>query len=333
MGSNLILAGDVGATKTILGLFSSGNGNRRPSLISRRTFRSAAYKGLVAMVREFLPQGDKTTAACFGVAGPVIAGTAEVTNLSWFVEAKALAADLQVERVSLINDIVAIGYGVSALGENDFLVLNQGGNGGPANAAVIAAGTGLGECTLYWDGKHHVPVASEAGHSDFAPYDEISTDLVRYLRGRGLFTNVEQVLSGPGLLNIYSFLRDTKGVPATTEVAEAMKVEDPAAVIVRAAFYGQCKLCAQTLEIFVSAYGAEAGNLALRSVAVGGIYLAGGIAGKILGSLQDGRFMRSFVNKDRQSDLLSQVPVRVILNENTPLFGAAQYHKIVESPR
>ena len=320
---SMILAGDVGATKTILGLFSSDNG--RPSLVSQRTFRSAAYKGLAAMVHEFLPHGNNAVAACFGVAGPVVNGAAEVTNLSWFVEAKALASDLKLERVSLINDIVAIGYGVSALRENDFLVLNQGSNTGPANAAVIAAGTGLGECALYWDGKRHVPIASEAGHSDFAPYDEISTELVQYLCGKGLFSNVEQVLSGPGLFNIYSFLRDTSGIPETTEIAEAMRAEDPAAIIVRGASEGRCKLCVRTLEIFVSAYGAEAGNLALRTVAIGGIYLAGGIAGRILSHLQDGRFMRSFMNKDRQSSLLSQIPVRVILNENTPLLGAVRY--------
>jgi glucokinase len=323
--SNVILAGDVGATKTILGLFSSESGNGQPSLISRKTFRSAAYKGLAPMVKEFLPRGEKTVAACFGVAGPVIDGSAEVTNLSWFEEAKVLASELQVERVSLINDVVAIGYGVTALGESDFLLLNRGRNGKPANAAVIAAGTGLGECALYWDGNRHIPVASEAGHSDFAPYDAISTDLVRYLHGKGLFSNVEQVLSGPGLLNIYSFLRETSGIPEKTEIAEAMRLEDPAAVIVRAASNGECQLCVRTLEIFVSAYGAEAGNLALRTVAVGGIYLAGGIAGRILRNLQNGRFMESFVNKDHQASLLSQIPVRIIQNENTPLFGAVRY--------
>ncbi len=323
MGSSVILAGDVGGTKTILGLFSADKG--QPSLLSRRTFRSAAYPGLTEIVREFLPQGNKTVAACFGVAGPVIDGSAEVTNLSWFVEAKKLAADLQVERVSLINDIVAIGYGVAALQEKDFLVLNQGRNAGPANAAIIAAGTGLGECTLYWDGKRHVPVASEAGHSDFAPYDETSDQFVHYLRGKGLFTNVEQILSGPGLVNVYAFLRDTSGIYETTEVVEAMRGEDPAAVIVRVALEGKCELCVRTVEFFVSAYGAEAGNLALRTVAIGGIYLAGGIAGRILPSLRTGKFMQWFVNKDRQSALLSQIPVRIILNENTPLFGAACY--------
>lgn len=319
----MILAGDVGATKTILGLFSSDSG--RPSLISQKTFRSAAYQGLAPMVHEFMPQGNKAVAACFGVAGPVINGSAEVTNLSWFVEAKALASDLKLEHVSLINDIVAIGYGVSALRENDFLVLNQGTDVGPANAAIIAAGTGLGECTLYWDGKRHVPIASEAGHSDFAPYDEISTDLVRYLRGKGLFTHVEQILSGPGLFMIYSFLRDTSGIAETAEIAAAMRGEDPAAVIVRGASDGRCQLCVRTIEIFVSAYGAESGNLALRTVAVGGVYVAGGIAGRILRNLCDGSFMRAFVNKDHQIALLSKIPVRIIQNENTPLFGAVRY--------
>lgn len=323
MGSNVILAGDVGATKTILGLFSSDNG--RPALISQRTFRSAAYKGLTPMVQEFLPKGNEAVAACFGVAGPVINGSAEVTNLSWLVEAKTLASDLKLEHVSLINDVVAIGYGVSALRENDFVVLNQGRDVGPANAAIIAAGTGLGECTLYWDGKHHIPIASEAGHADFAPYDDISVELVRYLRGKGLFTHVEQILCGPGLVNVYSFVRDTSGIAETTEIVEAMRMEDPAAVIVRGAADGRCQICVRTLEIFVSAYGAEAGNLALRTVAVGGIYVGGGIAGRILSSLKDGRFMRAFVNKDHQSALLSQIPVRIIQNEHTPLFGAVRY--------
>ena len=314
MGSNVILAGDVGATKTILGLFSSDNGST--SLISQKTFRSAAYQGLAPMVHEFLPQGNNAVAACFGVAGPVINDSAEVTNLSWFVEAKALASDLKLEHVSLINDIVAMGYGVSALRENDFLVLNQGRDVGPANAAVVAAGTGW-ECTLYWDGKHHVPIASEAGHADFAPYDEISTDLVRYLRGKGLFTHVEQILSGPGLFNIYSFLRDTSGIPETPEIATAMHDEDPAAVIVRGASRARCQLCVRTIEIFVLRTGLRL-EFSLAYRGFGGIYVGGGIAGRILSDLQDGRFMQAFVNKDHQSALLSKIPVRVIQNEYTP---------------
>jgi glucokinase len=320
---SMILAGDVGATKTILGLFASGNG--RPSLVSQKTFRSASYQGLAPMVREFLADGNRAVSACFGVAGPVINNTAEVTNLSWFEDGQSLASDLKLERVSLINDIVAIGYGVAALKDEDFLVLNPGKNLGPANSAIIAAGTGLGECTLYWDGKHHVPVPSEAGHSDFAPYDDLSTELIRYLRNKGLFTNIEQILSGPGLVNIYSFLRDTTGMVESADVIQAMRMEDPAAVIAQAASEGRCKLCMRTLEIFVCAYGAEAGNLALRTVAVGGIYLSGGISRRILSNLQDGAFMRWFINKDRQASLLSQIPVRVILNDNTPLFGAVRY--------
>ena len=208
-----------------------------------------------------------------------------------------LASDLKLERVSLINDIVAIGYGVGALKGEDFLVLNQGKNLGPANSAIIAAGTGLGECTLYWDGSRHVPVPSEAGHSDFAPYDDLSTELIRYLRNKGLFTNVEQVLSGPGMVNIYSFLRDTSCMVESPDVVQAMRVEDPTAVIARAASEKRCKLCMRTMEVFVCAYGAEAGNLALRTVAVGGIYLSGGISRRILSNLQDGTFVQWFVTK------------------------------------
>jgi glucokinase len=322
VADSVILAGDVGATKTILGLFSSDNG--RPALISRRTFQSYAYDGLAAMVREFVPHGNRVAAACFGVAGAVIGDAADVTNLSWLVKAQTLARELQLERVSLINDLVATGYGISSLKAEELLMLNEGRKVEAANAAVIAAGTGLGECILHWNGQHYTPIATEAGHSDFAPHDETTLELTRYLRRRGLIVSVEQVVSGPGLLNIYSFLRDAGGVQETPEIGEKIRAGD-AAVITQAALAGTCQLCGRTLDIFISTYGAEAGNLALRGLALGGIYLAGGIAPKIAHRLKEGLFMKAFVNKDRQSAMLSQIPVRVILNENTPLFGAVRY--------
>ena len=319
MEDSVILAGDVGASKTVLGLFSANGG--RPELISQKTFRSAAHSGLAPIVREFLPQSSRVKVACFGVAGPVIDGVGEVTNLSWTVQARSLSSDLQIEKVALINDLVATGYGVASLREDDLLVLNQGQSVAHANAAIIAAGTGLGECTLYREGRGYIPLPSEAGHADYAPHDEITLDLSRYLRQKTGSACVEQVVSGPGLVNIYLFLRSRD----SSETADFSQNEDPAAAIAHAALENRSKLCVRALDIFVSAYGAEAGNLALRSVAVGGIYLAGGIAPKIRTSLQKEGFMQAFVNKEKQSGLLSQVPVYVILNENLPLLGAARY--------
>jgi glucokinase len=319
----LILAGDVGATKTVLGLFRADDGS--PALVSQQTFRSASYPGLAAMVQEFLPQRGHVKAACFGVAGAVIDGTAEVTNLFWSVKARALESDLRIERVSLINDLVATGYGITTLTEKDCLLLNRGTTVPFANAAVIAAGTGLGECTLHWDGHRYVPIPSEAGHADFAPYDETSVELTRYLRRQGMHASVEHILSGPGLLNIYKFVCSTADVRESPVIAEKIAVGDPAAAITLGALDENCELCRRALQIFVSAYGAEAGNLALRSVAVGGMYVEGGIARKIRQWLADGRFMGTFVDKDRQRELLSQIPVRVVLSDQTPLLGAVSY--------
>jgi glucokinase len=321
--SAVILAGDVGATKTLLGLFSADHG--RPTLLHHQTFLSSAYSGLAPIVREFLQGRNEALMACFGVAGPVINGSAEVTNLSWTVQARTLAADLHIQDVSLINDLVALGFGVASLADRDLLVLNQGQPVAGANTAMIAAGTGLGECALYWDGHTYIPLPAEAGHADFAPYDETSLELVRYLRHQNLCASVEHVLSGPGLVNIYRFLRSTGELPETPGIAEKIRLGNPAAVITQAGMAGECALCVRTLEVFVSAYGAEAGNLALRSLALAGIYVGGGIARKIGGWLRAGLFMTAFVNKDRQAAMLSQVPVRVILNETAPLFGAASY--------
>ncbi len=319
----MILAGDVGATKTMLGLFKSDNGS--PSLVSEQTFRSAAYPGLAAMVREFVPKGSGVKAACFGVAGVVIDGSADITNLFWSVQAKDLEVDLKIDRVSLINDLVATGYGVAQLNSHDCLVLNEGRAVPFANAAVIAAGSGLGECTLHWDGDRYIPIPSEAGHAGFAPYDDTSMELIRYLRNQGLHASVEHLLSGPGLLNIYQFVRSTEKYEESTAIAEKISSGDPAAAIAEAAIESKCELCVRALEIFISAYGSEAGNLALRSVALGGVYVDGGIARKIRRCLPGSRFMNTFTDKDRQSAMLSQIPVRVVLSERAPLLGAVSY--------
>ena len=319
----MILAGDVGATKTNLGLFSCGDGH--PVLVRSRTFHSAHYDGLTSMVKEFLPERYGLQGACFGVAGPVTGGSTLITNLEWALDAAILAAELDLARVSLINDLVATGYGIARLAERDFLALNPGTKVEGANAAIIAAGTGLGECTLYWDGQRHVPVASEAGHADFAPHDDLTSQLHSYLRSRYGIANIERALSGPGLVNLYRFLANLGIATASAEVADRMRTEDAAAVIAQAAALGECDLCVRAIEVFVSIYGSEAGNLALRSVALGGIYLAGGIAHKIQDALSSGRFMEAFVRKDRFAHVLARIPVLVVLNENAPLYGAVSF--------
>ena len=319
----MILVGDVGGTKTSLGLFSCRNGHT--DLVARRTFASTAYSGLQSMVAEFLPDRTQVRGACFGVAGPVTEGRAEVTNLDWSLASDALAEELELHDVTLINDLVATGYGIAALGHEDFLELNKGQDVAPANAVVIAAGTGLGGCILHWTGQGYVPVAAEPGHADFAPYDDLSAEMCTYLRRQFGFSNVERILSGSGLFNIYSFLRDAGYEKETPSIAKRMQDRDPAAVITEAAAAMECALCSRTLHVFVASYGAEAGNFALRAMAMGGVYLAGGIARKILDSLKSGLFIETFVNKDRLSALLARIPVRVILNENAPLFGAVRY--------
>ncbi len=319
----MILVGDVGGTKTNLGLFSCHNG--RTDLIARRTFASTAYEGLPAMVAEFLPDRKQVRSACFGVAGPVTEGRAEVTNLDWSLASDTLAEELEVGEVTLINDLVATGYGIAALGAEDFLELNKGQDVAPANAVVIAAGTGLGGCILHRTSQGYVPVAAEPGHADFAPFDDLTSELCTYLRRRFGFSNVERILSGSGLFNIYCFLRDAGYEKETPSVVQRMRTHDPAAVITEAAAGGECALCSRALHVFVASYGAEAGNFALRAMAMGGVYLAGGIARKILNPLKSGLFIQTFVNKDRLSAMLARIPVRVILNENAPLFGALRY--------
>jgi glucokinase len=251
-------------------------------------------------------------------------GRVVTPNLPWLVDSAELAAVLGLPQTLLINDLQANAYGIPLLRDEDVAVLNVG-EAEPAGAiAVISAGTGLGEAVAVWDGTMHRPVPGEGGHADFAPRTELETELLLHLRTEFGRVSYERVLSGPGLVNIYRFLRDRHQHPETAAVATAMGREDPAAVISRAALDGSCPLCDQTLEIFVSLYGAEAGNLALRSLASGGIFLGGGIAPKILDLLLRPAFMRAFTAKGRLSPLLEKVPVKVIRNQRAALFGAAR---------
>jgi glucokinase len=322
----MILAGDVGGTKTALALYElSSDGLQQQREAS---FASREHPSLQDILTEFLKpeRGHPLHAACFGVPGAVIDGRAQITNLPWVVEEKVLAGFLNTQHVKLLNDLEATAYGTLFLRSDEVSILNPGTPPTrPANVAVIAAGTGLGEAILYSDGAHHYPIASEGGHADFAPRSDEQIDLLRYLRDRcdGRHVSYERVLSGPGLHNIYNFLRDTKFAPEPRWLADALASGDPSATIAAHGLAGDDALCIEALHLFVSIYGAEAGNLALKCLAIGGVFVAGGIAPKILPVLQNGGFVRSFIDKGRCAEVLRRIPVKVALTPNTPLLGAA----------
>jgi glucokinase len=319
----MILAGDVGGTKVHLALYDFDGG----SLTHKRDERYPAkdYSGLEEIVREFLA-ADTVSSACFGVPGPVRDGRLRLTNLPWTLDSRELARNLSIDHVFLINDLEANGYGIAELKSNQIFTLSEGDPSQMGNRALISAGTGLGEGILIWNGKHHVPYPSEGGHADFAPRNEDEIDLLRFLKqkynGRISF---ERVVAGMGITNIYEFLRDVRGMEEPTWLADRMASEDPNAVITELALSAKSELCERTLDMHVSAYGAEAGNLALKVLSIGGIYLGGGIAPRILDKLKDGTFMRSFTDKGRLSQLLINMPVRVILESRAALLGAAAY--------
>jgi glucokinase len=319
----MILAGDVGGTKVDLALFDFTEGK----LTHRRDkrYRAREYPGLEEIVREFMG-ADRASAACFGVPGPVREGRLRLTNLPWTLDSRELAAHLDIDYVFLINDLEANGYGIAELDSKQIFTLSEGDASQIGNRALISAGTGLGQCFLVWDGRHYKPYPSEGGHCDFAPRNEDEIDLLRFLRqkynGRISF---ERVVSGQGFMNIYEFLRDVRGIEEPAWLAERLNREDPNAVITELAMAAKSEICEKTTDMFVSAYGAEAGNLALKMLAVGGLYVGGGIAPRILEKLKDGAFMKAFTDKGRLSQLLVNTPVRVILESRTALIGAAAY--------
>lgn len=319
----MILAGDIGGTKTRLALFTAV-GERLESLVEE-TFPSREHGGLDEIVRTFVSTQQVSVAhAGFGVAGPVKHGRCETTNLPWVVDARQLAGQLGIASVVLINDLEANAYGVAALEAKDFVILSQGAPDAEGNAAIIAAGTGLGEAGFYWDGAQHHPFACEGGHADFAPRNELETEMLRYLLTRFTRVSYERVLSGPGLYNIYQFLRDTGRGEEPVWLTDELRQQDPAATVSQAALAGRSALCVQALDLFAAIYGAEAGNLALKVMATGGLYVGGGIAPKIMQKLRDSTFMQAFTAKGRMQPLLEAMPVRVILNDKTALLGAAR---------
>lgn len=320
----MILAGDIGGTKTILVLFRV-KGDQLIQVL-QEIFSSQAFAGLEEVIQKFLLKSEgPIESACFGVAGPVIKGRCETTNLPWIVDAEQIGKQFGIPQVVLLNDLEAMAYGTIGLTEKEFYILNTGNIDLHGNRAVIAAGTGLGEAILFWDGRGFRASASEGGHTDFAPRNSIEIRLLEYLLKSFDRVSYERVLSGQGLFNIYRFLRDTGHGEEPHWLSVRLAGEDPAAVISEAALARKADLCVKTIEMFVSIYGAEAGNLALKSMATGGIYIGGGIAPKILDALLDGRFIKAFLDKGRFSPLMAKIPVRVVSNENTALLGAARH--------
>ena len=320
----MILAGDVGGTKVHLALYDFTDGKLKHTRDER--YAAKEYTGLEEIVKEFLG-AETVTSACFGVPGPVRDGRLRLTNLPWTLDSRELSAGLKIQHVFLINDLEANGYGIAELSSDQIYTLSEGDPSQIGNRALIAAGTGLGEGILTWNGRIHIPYPSEGGHVDYAPRNEDEIDLLRFLKhkynGRISF---ERVVSGMGMTRIYEFLRDVKGMEEPVWLAERVAAApDPNSVITEMGLAAKSELCEKTLDMFVSAYGAEAGNLALKVLSVGGLYVGGGIAPRILEKLKDGTFLKAFTDKGRLSQLLINMPVRIILESRAALMGAAAY--------
>ena len=327
----MILAGDVGGTKVHLALYEFADG--RLAAVRDHKFPAHEFASLDDVVRAFLGEAGpdasasaEINAACFGCPGPVRDGRLKLTNLPWTLDARDLQKSLAIEHIFLINDLEANGYGIPELAPESIFTLHQGDAAAVGHRGLIAAGTGLGEALLIWDGKQHRPIPSEGGHCDFAARTDREIELLKYLRGT-LAGRVswERVVSGLGIKNVYAFLRDVEKIEEPAWLRERMAAEDPNAVIGQCAEDGSSSLCFETMKTFAAAYGAETGNIALKVLALGGMYLGGGIAPKMLKTLGNGGFISAFLDKGRLSPLLQSVPVRVILDETCALLGAAAY--------
>jgi glucokinase len=323
----MLLAGDIGGTKTNLAVFSSETGFRKP--YAEATYVSVDYPGLEVLVHEFLAQHDfPIDRASFGVAGPVVGGRATITNLPWMMDENQLQQALYIPSVRLLNDLDAIAHSVPYLESQDRLTLNEGQAVSGGAIAVIAPGTGLGEAFLTWDVSHYKAHTSEGGHADFAPTNTIQVELLRYLLTRFPHVSFERICSGKGLPNIYDYLKDSGYAEEPQWLAEQLATtRDRSPIIVNNALDKEnaCKLCVATLNTFVSILAAEAGNLALKVLATGGVYIGGGIPPRIISYLDSKQFMKIFTHKGRFTQMLAQMPVHVILNPKVALLGAA-YH-------
>ncbi|MDD2701906.1 MAG: glucokinase [Sideroxydans sp.] len=318
-----VLAGDIGGTKTRLALVEVTG--TQVTVIREREFRSADHATFDDLLAQFIPAAGDIHSAAFGVAGPVKHDTVQTTNLPWHISAETLRQRFGFASCHLLNDLEATAYGLPALQADDLYTLHAGHADGHGNRAIIAAGTGLGEAGLYWDGRTHKPYATEGGHASFAPRDALELDFAQSLRARFGHVSWERVVSGMGIPDLYDFLLTRQGGHTPDWLAAAMQSEGKAAAISNAALAERDALCAETLQRFVSLYGAEAGNLALKTMSSGGLYVGGGIAPRIMPLLESGAFLAAFFDKGRMRPLLEAMPVRVILNDRAALFGPALF--------
>jgi glucokinase len=318
-----VLSGDIGGTKTRLAVIIVDGTKLHTE--REQSYPSRDYAEFGELLGDFLKHSEAPDRAAFGVAGPVQGRVAQTTNLPWCIDADALQKIWGITSCALLNDLEATACGLPALGKADLLTLHEGAPNSVGNVAVIAAGTGLGEAGLYWDGQQYHPFATEGGHTSFSPDDAMEVALLRHLQQNHGHVSWERIVSGPGLVSLHEFHCLYRGTPLPDWLRHEMQEGDASAAIAKAALSERDELCSETLDWFVHLYGAEAGNLALKLMSRGGLYLGGGIAPKILPRLQNGRFLASFLNKGRMRPLLEAMPVKVILNDRAALYGPALY--------
>lgn len=321
----MILAGEIGATHTRLAAFET-EGNRLQRVVEKN-YMSQQHDGLSGILSDFIKtEGIPVHSACFGVAGPVRAGRSKISNLPWVIDAREVAKQLKLNAVGLLNDLEAYAYGIDGLESKDFITLSGGVEEAEGNRAVISAKTGLGMAGLYWDGFRHHPFACEGGHADFAPRNDLQMELLAYLQKKYGRISCERILSGPGIKNIYDFLRDAHKADEPEWVRAQMNAApDPPALISQVALEGKAAICDQTLSIFVSVFGAETGNCALNFMSTGGIFIGGSIAAKIVPKMKDPVFLESFLDKGRMETILKDMPVKIVASDDCGMIGAARY--------
>ncbi len=321
----MYLAGDIGGTKTHLALFTKEKSEYQ--VLREKKYPSKEYPDLTLILEDFLKEGSgKIEKMCLGIAGPIRDGVCRATNLPWVVDQKTLSKDLKIPLVALINDLEANAYGLMVLKDEDYYILQKGEPGYPGNAALVSAGTGLGEAGLYYNKGKLSPFPSEGGHSDFAPRNELEIELLFFLMKKyGKHISYERVLCGQGIVELYLFLVETKRELVCFHVNERMKTEDPAKVISEEGLKGTCPACQTALRLFCSIYGSEAGNCALKYMSLGGVYIGGGIAPKILPFLKSSEFISSFLEKGRMRPLLEKIPIKIVLKDKTALLGSVFY--------
>ena len=321
----MILAGEIGATRTRLAAFET-EGNRL-SCVVEKDYASHDYPSLTEILPQFIrSEGIGVHSACFGVAGPVRSGRSKISNLPWTIDSGELAKLLKLPSVGLLNDLEAYAYGIDALESKDFIALSEGSEDAEGNRAVISAKTGLGVAGLFWDGFRHHPFPCEGGHADFAPRNELQMELLAYLLKKFGRVSTERILSGPGIKNIYDFFRDTHKAEEPSALHDQMAAApDAPALISQLAAQGKAPICEQTMLLFVSVFGAETGNCALHYMTTGGIFIGGSIAAKNVAKMKEPVFMESFLDKGRMAALLKDMPVKIILNDDCGLVGAARY--------